>query len=245
MNGVAFTGSWLPILHLSFLSDVMSRQKRLFPTITKSNSKSQSKQNCYEPRKTVISNNYKIRRVRCKNLRLQSIGWLNNLYNFFLFGTRIRYDWISPMQCILSLELNCLHHSPLKRNYEEAQGRLLIYLGNLYLCVCLCLYVFMFPRVGSTFSNGESWLSSDCRFYLPPSANVPHYTFTLLHCYTVTLLLVNVPVTPALHAAQSGHKLRLRKENLGHMRLLLPLLPFSEKHVSSFYPNTYIEWSIG
>ena len=46
MNGVAFTGSWLPILHLSFLSDVMSRQKRLFPTITKSNWKSQSKQNC-------------------------------------------------------------------------------------------------------------------------------------------------------------------------------------------------------
>ena len=59
VNGVAFTGSWLPILHLSFLSDVMSRQKRLFPTITKSGE-------------------------RCKNLRLQSIGWLNNLYNFFL-----------------------------------------------------------------------------------------------------------------------------------------------------------------
>ena len=108
MNGVAFTGSWLPILHLGFLSDVMSRQKRLFPTITKSNSKSQSKQNCYEPRKTVISNNYKIRRARCKNLRLQSIGWLNNLYNFF--ETRMGCDWISLNQCILSLDLDCLHH---------------------------------------------------------------------------------------------------------------------------------------
>ena len=114
VNGVAFTGSWLPILHLSFLSDVMSRQKRLFPTITKSNSKSQSKQNCYEPRKTVISNNYKIRRARCKNLRLQSIGWLNNLYNFF--ETRIRCDWISLMQCVLSLESDCLHHSSHKDN---------------------------------------------------------------------------------------------------------------------------------
>ena len=48
-----------------------------------------------------------------------------------------------------------------------------------YLCVCLCLCVFMLLHVGSTFSNGESWLSTDCRFYLPPSANVP--------------------VTPALH----------------------------------------------
>ena len=91
----------------AFCPSVMSRQKRLFPTITKSNSKSQSKQNCYEPRKTVISDNYKIRGARCKNLRLQSIGWLNNLYNFF--ETRIRCDWISLKQCILSLD--SLHHS--------------------------------------------------------------------------------------------------------------------------------------
>ena len=65
---------------------VMSREKRLFPTITKSGE-------------------------RCKNLRLQSIGWLNNLYNFFFFETRIRCDWISQMHCILSLESEGLHHS--------------------------------------------------------------------------------------------------------------------------------------
>ena len=51
-------------------------------------------------------------------------------------------------------------------------------------CVCLSLFVFMLLRVGSTFSNGEPWPSTDCRFYLPPSANVP--------------------VTPALHGAQSA-----------------------------------------
>ena len=66
--------------------------------------------------------------------------------------------------------------------------------------VCLSLFVFMFLRVGSSFSNEESWLGTDCRFYLPPPANVP--------------------LTPALHpAAQSGHKLRAKKRKL--LRLLL------------------------